>query len=162
MGIDASRAMLAEYRLRAPAGQLGAVLGDFAELPFRRAFKLIFALCSTLHLLPSIERQARCLRSIAQALRTDGVFVSETFVGPDALAPVTAEYPIETPSGTRLYRVTTLSTPASLLDQMAADAGLVCVARHSDWHGSPADDQSPRRISLYRLSGNALPEADLG
>ena len=76
------------------------------------AGRLIYALASTLSLVPSLPLQQACLRSVARSLAPDGLFVSEPFTSPSHYSvSQTAEVPIITPSGTSLCRVTLLSTP---------------------------------------------------
>lgn len=154
-GIDVSRAMLAAFRAQSGADSIAVVRGDFAVLPYRNAFHLIFSLVSSLHLLPTLSLQAQCLHSVALALTDEGRFVSETFETSGSGALTSEVYPVHTAFGIQRYRVTSLPTRVAVLDGLADAAGLTLIERWSDWSGALCDTDSVRQISVYRRSAPA-------
>jgi SAM-dependent methyltransferase len=151
-GVEASPAMLAQFRARAGTQTLSVIEGDFAQASFGRSYALIFSLVSTLYLLPTVDAQQRCLRNIARHLAPGGRFVSEAFVDPRAETQAQSQQlAIATESGVRSYRVTSLATPLPVLDRLAESAGLVLAARWGDWFGAAYRPGGARHISVYAM-----------
>ncbi|MGA9525708.1 MAG: class I SAM-dependent methyltransferase [Myxococcaceae bacterium] len=90
IGIDRSRGMLEEARLRledAPgSAAIGLVRGDALELPFRDCFDAVVSFGAFGHILERDE--PRLLDSIFRALRPGGRFVFATADPPSALNPL--------------------------------------------------------------------------
>lgn len=148
-GIDASRAMLNGLGARAGGARVHAIQGDFSGATCGGPFGLIYALVSTLELLPSTDLQQRCLHNVAAHLGAGGLFVNETFVTHDAPGLATHQHALRLADGPRAYRVTTLSLAPADIDAMARHAGLWLVARWSDWRRTPATPSSARQISVF-------------
>lgn len=150
-GVEASLEMLARFRERAGAAEVPVVEGDFAEAELGGPFGLAYALVSTLYLLPTLALQRACLANVARHLRPGGLLLAELFSGRGSFPrPEVTESPIVTPTGVRLYRVTTLATPLEVLDAMASECGLRLDERWADWRRAPWVAASPRAICLYR------------
>lgn len=148
-GVEASPAMLDRFRAKNGSGAVRAIAGDFATAGYDTRYRLIYSLVSTFYLLPSLDRQRACLASIARHLAEDGVFVNETYESPPGTAAVTHEHALLLDGQVRAYRVTTLSTPLPVVDDLAAAAGLALHARWSDWRRTPLAPGRPRQISVY-------------
>ena len=149
-GVDASFLMLSRFRARPSATRVHAAAGDMSALPYRRRFRLVFALVGTLGLLPSAELQLRCLREASRVLLPGGTFLCEAFDETAETEPATHSYPILTPAGLAHYRVTFLPTPPPVLDELAAAAGLALAQRWGDWARAPFVPGRAHCISVYR------------
>ena len=151
-GVDASFLMLSRFRARPAASGVHAAAGNMSALPYRRSFRLVFALVGTLGLLPSAELQLRCLREASRVLVPGGTFLCEAFDDTAETEPATHSYPILTPAGLAHYRVTFLPTPPPVLDELAAAAGFALVERWGDWARAPFVPGRAHCISVYRSS----------
>lgn len=133
-GIEASRAMLRQFRGHAGCQTVAAVAGDIAHLPYRSAFGLVFALCGTLELLPTRELQQRCLAGVARVLKPGGWFACELSGLEDQGEQIDSAVPFMTSAGLRTYRVSLLPIAASAWADRVRDAGLVPVDGLAGFH----------------------------
>ncbi len=75
-GIDISPAMVAK-----PGGdRLSVIIGDFAEVPVKGRYRLVFVVANTFCNLGTQERQVRCFEQVGAHLTEDGSFVVTGFV----------------------------------------------------------------------------------
>ena len=154
-GVEASSAMIAAFRAHPGNEDIPVIHGDFGSAAFGSSYRLIYCLVSTFYLLPSLPLQQHCLHNIAKHPVPGGLFVSEGFSSASSCPLAdTIEIPINTPSGIRPYRVTTLSTPLDVLDAMANRAHLHLMQRCSTWSGTSYQPVHPRHISVYRLEAD--------
>jgi SAM-dependent methyltransferase len=152
VGVDASAAMLALCRRRDVGQGLPLVRADLANLPFRSGFGLIYALVSTLTLLPDRTAQRNALMGVACALNPGGCFIDEG----DAAAGAPGENLARTfevpwpgaPAGVYRYRM--LPLPPPVLDELAQQAGLLCLARWRNWNGDEWRATDSLAISVYQ------------
>jgi SAM-dependent methyltransferase len=154
-GIDASAAMLERLQVRAQAARVHVIQGDFASANCGGPFSLIYALVSTLALLPSVAWQRRCLGNVAAHLSAGGLFVNETSATSTSIGLVTHEHLLPLANGPHSYRVTTLCLPLAQVDALAREAGLVLVARWGDWRRTPWEPGARHEISVYRCERRA-------
>ncbi|MDP9233472.1 MAG: class I SAM-dependent methyltransferase, partial [Actinomycetota bacterium] len=82
-GIDLSEAMVARLRAKPGGDQIAVTLGDFAEVPVKGSYPLIFVVFNTLFNLLTQEDQIRCFRNVAAHLTADGSFLVEAAVPAD-------------------------------------------------------------------------------
>lgn len=177
-GVEASEAMAARLRTKPGADGVRVTLGDFAEVPVKGPFSLIFAAGGTLFELPSREDLQRCLTAAADRLEPAGVLVLDAHV-PEALAvaaasgvpevvsetdehlilchrgidPSTATYQshylIHEADRTRHLRVRFHYASPGELDLMADRAGLRLRTRLGSWAGGPFTRDSTYHVSVY-------------
>jgi ubiquinone/menaquinone biosynthesis C-methylase UbiE len=176
-GIDASAAMLARLRTKPGADRVTYVLGDFAHLPLRGPYALVFVAFNTFFNLYSQADQVVCFEGVRRVLRPGGTFVVEAFV-PDPTRwdrdqrvsvaetslsgfslDVTRHDPVTqrisghtariTQEGIRLYPLLARYAWPSELDLMARCAGLVLTDRWSSWTGEPFTAASRSHVSVY-------------
>lgn len=126
-GIEASAAMLGQFRAHADHAAVAAVAGDIVQLPYRSAFGLVFAVCGTLELLPTRAQQQRCLAAVARVLRPGGWFACELSGLDGGGERIDTSVPLMTAAGLRTYRVKLLPIAASEWAGRVRDAGLVPV-----------------------------------
>ena len=84
-GESASRASTSRPRWSQAAPQAGGdqiavTMGDFADVPVRATYRLIYVVYNTLFNLLTQDDQVRCFENVAAHLTDDGVFVVEAFV----------------------------------------------------------------------------------
>lgn len=179
-GIDSSPAMLSRLAAK-PGGELVVTLvGDMAEDLPDGPFAVVFVAYNTLFNLPSAERQLACFRAVAARLTRGGTFVVEGFV-PDTGTKPESQVSVRSVTADRVVLSVSTSDPADQraegqyvditesdgvrlrpwsirwatpeqLDAMAAAAGLTLVERWETFAGSPFGPDSPRHVSLYRVS----------
>ncbi len=154
-GIDASMSMIRSLQGRPGGGTIPLQHGDFAEALLGGPYRLVFALASTLRLLPSADRLRQCFANIAAHLMPDGKLLLEDH-DPESVTetPVLIEVPIHTGAGLKTYRVRYLALDSSEVDALATEAGLKLVARWRDWRHTPwaAGSSGPQRhVSIYGL-----------
>jgi hypothetical protein len=83
-GIEISRAMIEQLRAK-PGGQnINVTIGDFADVPVKDEFRLIYIPANTFFNLLTQEDQVRCFENVASHLTHDGAFVIEAML-PDFL-----------------------------------------------------------------------------
>lgn len=149
-GIDASPAMLDVLRRKAGNLSIATTLGDFSTIPMRTTYRLVVCLTNTLALLPGAARQSQAIAHFAAALDDDGAVLIETTHAPNDARTVRTDVMLETRRGERRYRVECRDVDPDTLDRWAADAGLQCTARWSDWRGTPWNYGHGDVLSLYR------------
>ncbi len=176
-GIDASDAMMDRLKAKPGGSDIPLTKGDFADLPVKGSFSLIFVVFNTFFGLTTQERQLECLREVRRHLAVDGRFLIEAFV-PDvarftdgqtvratdvranevalevsrhdrATQQISSEHLVLTESGVRMYPVTIRYAWPSELDLMARLAGLALIDRWEDWKKSPFSSKSGKHISVY-------------
>lgn len=155
-GIESSSAMLDRLRRKPGSHGIRVVEGDFAVIRLREQFDLVFALVNTFSLLQTLQRQTQCLQHVAEMLKSDGVFVIEAFRPYDAEAQITDEgirsifrHELQTKMGRRLYQVQVLYQETEVLDELAANAGLVLRDRWGDWRGRQYRPEAGWHVSVY-------------
>ena len=149
-GIDASPAMLACFRDQPGAAGIPVMLGDFSSAPLGGPYSLVFAICSTLNLLPSPERIAHCLSNIRAHLKIGGLLLSEAWNAPPTTCRENTAVPVRTALGIRQYRAELLVLPLAELDALASSCNLHLEARWSSPSRTPWTPDQPRHLSLYR------------
>jgi len=166
-GIEISAAMLEKLQSKPEGAAIPVIFSDFSNVRLSKSYSLIFALCSTIHLLPSEQAQTRCFRNLSLNLTSHGVFVVEAAV-PDLVANTNPAFPMEMPSGpshrvrssvslatghgNREYCVEMWRSSPEELDRMARKANLELTARWADWMNTPFCAGSPSHVSVYRRS----------
>jgi len=79
-GIDGSEGMIAKLRAKPGGAEIPVTIGNFADVPVDRKFRLTYVVFNTFFALLTQAEQVRCFRNVAQRLESDGTFVIETFV----------------------------------------------------------------------------------
>jgi SAM-dependent methyltransferase len=163
-GIEGSSAMLEKLRSKPEGAAIPVMLADFSDATPSINYSLIFALHSTIHLLPSAQAQTRCFRNMSGSLTSDGVFVVEAEVpgsatGTNPAGPrgtrggsphrVRSSFSLPTAHGEREYRVEMWRSTPEELDSMAERANLQLTARWADWVHTPFGAESPSHVSVY-------------
>lgn len=177
VGIDASAAMLAKLRAKPQGEKIRVIHGDFSTFELEDRFHLIYVVFNTFYGLLTQEAQVRCLRSVADHLAEDAVFVVEGFVpdlcryrdqqevrgftsGDTAIKLDVSELdPVDqrissrhvrlSEQGIEIYPVELRYVWPSELDLMAQLAGLVLDHRWGSWDRAPFTANSYRHISVY-------------
>jgi SAM-dependent methyltransferase len=126
-GIEASAAMLRQFREHSDHAAVPAVLGDIVQLPYGNAFGLVFALCGTLELLPTRAQQQRCLAEVSRVLRPGGWFACELSGLEGEGGRIDTSVPFISAAGARTYRVSLLPIAASDWTERVREAGLAPV-----------------------------------
>jgi SAM-dependent methyltransferase len=187
-GVDTSPAMLAKLAGRDTARLVHAFEGDMiADLPIG-PFALAFVAYNTLFNLTGDGDHAACFRAVAERLRPGGRFVIECFVpehpprrgddvsvrtlAADRVVLSVARHDPEHQSAAGQFVELTeaggvrlrpwsirYATPAQL-DAHAEAAGFELEHRWEAFGGAPFDDESGRHVSVYRLPGTIVREAD--
>jgi SAM-dependent methyltransferase len=171
-GIDASEAMVAGLRAKPGGESIPVVIGDMAQVPASRPFRLVF------NALFGLLSQAECFRNVARVLDQGGVFVIECFV-PDlarfdrgqrvqtravtedsaiielsrhdvAQQRITTQIVTLDGQGTHLRPVALRYSWPGELDLMAQQAGLQLRERYGDWDRRPFDSSSRGHVSVYQ------------
>ncbi len=177
-GVDASAAMLDRLAAKPGGDTVTTVCGDMADRLPDGPFDVVLATFNTFFNLTTEAAQRACLALVVDRLASNGRLVVEAFVpdaDPDAprsgveirhlgldrvVLSVSRRDPLgQTVDGQLVELVDGRSArlrPWSIryltpdqLDAMAADAGLRCADRWSDWHGSPFVADDDIHISLY-------------
>lgn len=76
-GIDISPAMVAQLRSKPGGEALDVVIGNFADVPVRGTYRLIYVVWNTFFNLLTQDDQVRCFENVAAHLTEDGSFVIE-------------------------------------------------------------------------------------
>jgi hypothetical protein len=179
-GVDASEEMVAVLRSKLGGADIPVTMGDFADVPVDRDYRLIYIPFNTFFALLTQEDQVRCFRSAAAHLTPDGAFAFEVFV-PDlsrfdrgqrtdvtrvsgdrvmldasihepASQTVVSTHVLITESGTRLFPVRLRYAWPAELDLMAQLAGMRLRERWGGWSREPFTDSSVRHVSVYELA----------
>ena len=177
-GVDISPDMVVKLRAKPGGDQISVTIGDFADVPVRGAYRLVYVVFNTLFNLLTQEDQVRCFENVAAHLTDDGAFVVEAFVpafltrlrndqyvdaeavGVDAVRldvgrhdPVAQRldenHVVLSREGVRLYPVVTRYAWPSELDLMARIAGLHLKDRWSGWNREPFGATSNTHVSVY-------------
>lgn len=149
-GVDASPAMLDVLRRKAGNTPITTTLGDFSTTRMPATYRLVVCLTNTLALLPDADDQSRAIACFADALEDGGAVLVQTTHSPNHSGIVKTDVLLDTPRGTRRYRVACRAVSLDTLDHWAGRAGLQCVARWRDWHGTPWNNEHSDVLSLYR------------
>jgi SAM-dependent methyltransferase len=180
-GIDASAAMVEKLRAKPGGENIAVTIADFAGVPAKGQYSLIYVVFNTFFALPTQEDQVRCFARVAKRLRPDGAFVIEAFV-PDLTrfdrgqristlavdgeevqieasvhdlvnqATRTQRVVISPKEGVRLYPVQVRYAYPAELDLMARLAGMRLRERWGGWNREPFTAASPLHVSVYELS----------
>ena len=176
-GIDQSQAMVDQLRAK-PGGDIEVTIGDFAEVPVKGRYRLVYIVFNTIYNLLSQDDQVRCFANVAAHLEDDGRFVVEALV-PDPMMrlrdgqyvdaeavrvdevrldvarfdPVTQlldETHVQlTADGIRLSPIVTRYIWPSEMDLMARLAGLRLHHRYGGWQHEPFTRDSRLHVSVY-------------
>jgi hypothetical protein len=178
-GIDLSPAMVDQLRTKPGGDQLSVTIGDFADMPVRGTYRLIFVVFNTLFNLLTQDDQVRCFENVAAHLTDDGSFVIEAYVPTflyrlrndqyvnaetvqvdevrlDVLQHYPATQMIEeshvslSQAGVRLNPVVQRYAWPNELDLMARIAGLSLKGRWGGWNQEPFHSSSTAHVSVYR------------
>jgi SAM-dependent methyltransferase len=176
-GIDASKAMVARLRAKPGGDRISVAMGNFADVPVKGHYALIYVLVNTFFALLTQEEQVRCFRNVADHLSPRGSFLIEAFV-PDLSRlsarqavrvgditenevhldisqndpvgqQITAQQVVVSDAGIRLYPVKLRYAWPAELDLMARLAGLELKRRWGDWRKGPFSADSRIHISIY-------------
>ncbi|TIY09920.1 MAG: class I SAM-dependent methyltransferase [Mesorhizobium sp.] len=175
-GIDNSDSMLKLLAKR--TDKVKAWNGDIAEFKSEQRYNLVYCVYNTFTMLFTREAQLSCLRSAAQALNDDGIFVIEivvpeldglvnhqktsTILVDDSNTILIAN--VHDPLKQNLVATLLWFSDTSVrrlphriryvyhqeLDTMAECAGLKLAERWGDWAGGAFTNESKRHISVYR------------
>lgn len=177
-GVDISREMVAKLRAKPGGDQISVTIGNFADVPVKGSYRLVFVVFNTLFNLLTQEEQVRCFENVAAHLTEDGSFVVEAFVPSflirlrddqyvDAEAVGVDEVRLDvgrhdpvaqrldeshvflTREGVRLYPIVTRYAWPSELDLMARIAGLRLKERWGGWNREPFTSTSTAHVSVY-------------
>lgn len=178
-GIDASTSMIEELRKKPGGNAIPVTSGDFAEVPAKEKFSLIYVVFNTFFSLLTQEDQVRCFANVAKHLLPDGVFVIEAFVPDpprvtgnqnvvaskvevdevrldvtryDPLQQLLKAQHVVIANGTiQTYPIQLRYAWPSELDLMAQLAGLQLKERWSNWQRLPFTSGDTKHISLYHF-----------
>jgi hypothetical protein len=177
-GIDLSPAMLAELAAQRGGGKISVTVGDFADVPVRGTYRLIYVVWNTLFNLLTQVDQVRCFENVAAHLTGDGVFVVEAYVPAflyqlrndqyvDAEAVRVDEVRLDvlrhdrttqtieeshvtlSAAGVHLNPVVQRYAWPGEIDLMARIAGLRLRNRWGGWDQRPFDSASDMHVSVY-------------
>ena len=79
-GIDRSRPMVGQLRLRSAGADIGVTIGDFATATVDARFGLVYLVRNTITNLTTQDEQVDAFRNAAAHLRTGGCFVIENYI----------------------------------------------------------------------------------
>jgi SAM-dependent methyltransferase len=177
-GIELSPAMVAKLRAKPGGDRISVTIGDFADVPVERSYRLIYVVYNTLFNLLTQEDQVRCFENVATHLSEGGSFVVEAFVpaflirlrddqyvdaeaiGVDEVRldvarhdPVTQRLEEShvhlSPEGVRLSPIVTRYAWPSELDLMSRIAGLRLKERWGGWNREPFTSTTRNCVSVY-------------
>ncbi|MFZ0164260.1 MAG: class I SAM-dependent methyltransferase [Trebonia sp.] len=183
-GIELSRPMIEQLRVKAGETAIPVIAGDMATAEAPGAYTLVYLVFNTISNLLTQGEQVACFRNAARHLTQGGRFVIELWVpelrrlppGQQAIVfnsepgyialdtydvlhqhVVSHHFRFGDGKQARLFRSPHRYIWPSELDLMAQLAGFELEARHADWTGSEFTAESPSHVSVYRLK-----TADLG
>jgi SAM-dependent methyltransferase len=177
-GVDISPAMVAQLRGKPGGERIPVTIGDFADVPVKGAYRLIYIVWNTLFNLLTQDDQVRCFQNVAGHLTEDGSFVVETLVPAyfyrlrneqyvDAEAIMVDEVRLDllrhdgatqtieeshvslSRAGVRLNPVVQRYAWPSELDLMARIAGLRLKDRWGGWNREAFSSRSDLHVSVY-------------
>jgi SAM-dependent methyltransferase len=177
-GVDISPAMVAKLRAKPGGHDIPVTIGDIADVPVTRIYRLIFVVFNTLFNVLTQDRQVRCFENVAAHLSNDGAFVVEGMVpnffhhlrndqqvdaevigvdhvvldvlGHDpATQCIDESHVVLTREGVRLFPVSQRYIWPSELDLMGRIAGLHLEERWGGWDREHFDASSTNCISVY-------------
>ncbi len=180
-GIDASPAMVAKMRAKPGGDAIPVTIADFAGVPAKGQFSLVYVVFNTFFCLLSQDEQVRCFTRAAKRLRPDGAFLIEAFVpdltrfdrnqrvgvihigGNETHLELARHDPLNQRStsqrlvisakeGLRLYPVQVRYGWPSELDLMARIAGMRLRERWAGWNREPFTAASQSHVSVYELN----------
>ncbi|AVP96453.1 hypothetical protein C7S18_04250 [Ahniella affigens] len=159
VGVDASTAMLARLHERRRSEPVRTVLANFVDADLGGPYSLIYALVSTLNLLPDLGTFARCLSHARRFLKPDGALLIESYLSSEPSGHrQQSQVPIATRHGQAYYQVQALAIDLIDQDRFACAAGLVLHERWCNWAAAPWHADAPpfaRHISIYRLGSTS-------
>ena len=177
-GVDFSPAMVAKLRAKPGGDQLAVTMGDFADVPVRGSYRLIYLVFNTLFNLLTQDDQVRCFENVAAHLMDDGAFVVEALVPAyltrlrdnqyvdaesvgvsevwldvgrhDPVAQRLEESHVHlTSQGVHVYPIVQRYAWPSELDLMARIAGLRLKERWGGWNREAFTAASTNHVSVY-------------
>jgi SAM-dependent methyltransferase len=177
-GVDISPAMIAQLRAKPGGDAIAVTVGNFADVPVPRTYRLIFVVWNTLFNLLTQDDQVRCFKNVADHLTADGSFVVEAFVPAflyrlrndqyveaeairvdevqlDVLRHDMTTQMIEeshvslSAAGVHLTPVVQRYAWPSEIDLMARIAGLRLKSRWGGWNREPFNSTSSIHVSVY-------------
>jgi len=178
-GIDLSEAMVARFRAKPGAEQVGVTIGDFATTAVEATFTVAYLVSNTIMNLTTQDEQVACFCNVAEHLEPNGCFVVEVLVpGLRRLPPGETFQPFDvgpTHLGFDEYdvahqglvshhywiddgEVEVFSLPfryawPSELDLMARLAGMTLRERWGGWKREPFTSDSNAHVSVWEKSG---------
>jgi SAM-dependent methyltransferase len=179
-GIDLSEAMVARFRTKPGAEQIGVTIGDFATTTVDSSFSIAYLVANTIMNLTSQDEQVACFQNVAAHLEPGGCFVVEVVVpGLRRLPPgetfqafdVTPthlgfdEYDVVRQGLVSHHywigdgKVELFSPPfryvwPSELDLMARLAGMTLLERWGGWKREPFTGESAKHVSVWQKPGS--------
>jgi SAM-dependent methyltransferase len=176
-GVDISEAMVAKLRGKPGGAEIPVTMGNFADVPVKGTFKLIYLVFNTLFALLTQAEQIECMENVASHLEPGGIFVIECFVpdlaryergqslsatdvGVDVVEldvsrhhateqRVDAMHVVLRDGDVKVYPVRLRYAWPSELDLMARIAGLRLRERWGGWEREPFTDESGSHVSVY-------------
>ncbi len=159
-------------------------IGDFADVPVKESYPLIFAVFNTFFVLTSQAAQVRCFARVAQRLSNKGVFVIEAFVpdparysgGQNVSVPrvddgvvhlnasrhdpvsqrISTQHVVLEEGEVHLYPIELRYAWPSELDLMARLAGLRLRERWGGWNREPFTAVTRNHLSIYERDPSSL------
>lgn len=177
-GIDFSSAMVEKLRAKPGGERIEVTLGNFAEVPVTRSYRLIYIIFNTLFNLLTQDEQVCCFQNASDHLTEDGCFVVEggtpaewyglrnhQYVDLEGLEvgqvrldvarydPVSQRleetHVVLSEDGIHLNPIVTRYAWPAELDLMARMAGLRLLERWGGWAREPFTGDSKNCISVY-------------
>lgn len=177
-GVDISPAMVARLRSKPGGDRLYVAIGDMADVPVERVYRLVFVVFNSFFNLGTQDDQVRCFENVAAHLTDDGSFVVEAYVPSflhrlcddqhvraeaiaadevrlDVLRHDSAAQRIDeshvslSREGVRLFPVVQRYAWPSELDLMARLCGLRLRDRWAGWNREQFNAASDSHVSVY-------------
>jgi SAM-dependent methyltransferase len=187
-GIELSRAMIEQLRVKADERAIPVALGDMATTFVPGEFTLVYLVFNTISNLLTQAEQVACFRNAARHLRPGGRFVIELWVPELRKLPpgqsavvfrcepgsigldtydivrqqiVSHHFSFGKGREARLFRSPHRYIWPAELDLMGQLAGFELESRHADWKGAEFTSESTSHVSVYRLQNfpSRLPSA---
>ena len=177
-GIDLAPAMVEVLRAKPGGAELDVTIGDFADVPVRGTYRLIYVVWNTLFNLLTQDDQVRCFENVAAHLTDDDSLVIEAFL-PDFLYRLRDHQYVDAEAididevrldvgrhnpatqlleeshvslsadGVQLNPIVTRYAWPSELDLMARIAGLRLKERWAGWDREPFNATGRNVVSVY-------------